>query len=68
MYDINSIGNILFICFVLVYYIFKIFPMIYKENKDINKTRTILSVIPKNVIYEIIKNENIKEEKENENN
>ena len=67
MYDINSIGNILFICFVLVYYIFKIFPMIYKENKDINKTRTILSVIPKNVIYEIIKNENMKEEKENEN-
>jgi hypothetical protein len=42
--------------------------LIYSENKDINKTRTILSVIPKNVIYEIIKNENIKEEKENENN
>ncbi len=66
MYDINSIGNTLFICFVLVYYFLKIFPIIYRENKDINKTRTILSVIPKNVIYEIIKNENIKKEKENE--
>ena len=68
MYDINSIGNTIFICLVLLYYLFKIFPLIYSENKDINKTRTILSVIPKNVIYEIIKNENIKEEKENENN
>ena len=35
--------------------------MIIRENKDINKTRTILSVIPKNVIFEIIKSESLKE-------
>ena len=35
--------------------------MIINENKDINKTRTILSVIPPNVIYEIIRNQNSKE-------
>lgn len=38
--------------------------MIIRENKDINKTRIILSVIPQNVIYEIIKNQNLKENNE----
>lgn len=35
--------------------------MIFHENRDINKTRTILSVIPKTILYEIIKNDNLEE-------
>ena len=52
------------ILFVILSYIFEILPMIIRENKDINKTRIILSVIPQNVIYEIIKNQNLKENNE----
>ena len=52
---------IFFIFFVIIIYSTEILPMIIRENKDINKTRTILSVIPKNVIFEIIKSESLKE-------
>ena len=52
---------IFFIVFVIIIYSTEILPMIIRENKDINKTRTILSVIPKNVIFEIIKSESLKE-------
>ena len=67
-HDISFYTSIIFISFVVSIYIFEIFPMIIRENKDINKTRTILSVIPKNVIFEIIKNESLKEENESGNN
>ena len=55
--------NFIFIMMVIFYgiitfvYVFHTFPMIYNENKDINKTRAILGVIPKTVLYEIIKSE-----------
>ena len=61
-YNLSKIFDYIFLGIVAVYFIFINFPIVYKENQDINKTRTILSVIPKNVIYEIIKTENIKEE------
>ena len=52
---------IVFYLIIIFIYIFHIFPMIFHENRDINKTRTILSVIPKTVLYEIIKNDNLEE-------
>ena len=63
-YNITTIVCFGMILFVILSYIFEILPMIIRENKDINKTRIILSVIPQNVIYEIIKNQNLKENNE----
>lgn len=48
---------VIFYSIIILVYVFHTCPMIYNENKDINKTRSILGVIPKNVLYEIIKNE-----------
>ena len=59
--NITTFTSIGIIGIVVLSYIFEVFPMIINENKDINKTRTILSVIPPNVIYEIIRNQNSKE-------
>ena len=60
-HDYSLYSCICFIFFVIIVYLVEIFPMIIRENKDINKTRTLLSVIPKNVFFEIIKNESLKE-------
>jgi len=54
-----------FTCFILLIYSFIIFPKIFNENKDINKTKIILGVIPKIVLYEIIKTEYLKEPESN---
>ena len=60
-HDFIYILMIVFYLIIIFIYIFHIFPMIFHENRDINKTRTILSVIPKTVLYEIIKNDNLEE-------
>ena len=54
-----------FICFIVLIYMFIIFPRILKENKDINKTKIILGVIPKIVLYEIIKTEYLNDSESN---
>ena len=48
---------VIFYGIITLVYIFHTFPMIYNENKDINKTRAILGIIPKIVLFEIIKSE-----------
>ena len=55
---------IFFYLIVVFVHVFKIFPMIFQENRDINKTRTILGVIPKAVLYELIKNDGLDERNE----
>ena len=52
---------IIFYAFLFLTYIFFIIPMIFKENKDLNKIKIILGVIPKIVLYEIIKTEYLNE-------
>ena len=52
---------IIFYAVVLLTYFIFIFPFIFKENKDLNKTKIILGVIPKIVLYEIIKTEYLNE-------
>ena len=54
-----------FICFIILIYLFFIFPRILRENKDINKTKIILGVIPKIVLYEIIKTEYLNDSETN---
>ena len=54
-----------FISFIVLIYMFIIFPRILKENKDINKTKIILGVIPKIVLYEIIKTEYLNDSESN---
>ena len=56
-HDFIFIMMVIFYGIIILVYFFHTFPMIYNENKDINKTRAILGVIPKNVLYEIIKSE-----------
>ena len=48
---------VIFYGIITLVYVFHTFPMIYNENKDINKTRAILGIIPKIVLFEIIKSE-----------
>ena len=43
---------VIFYGIITLVYIFHTFPMIYNENKDINKTRAILGIIPKIVLFE----------------
>ena len=53
---------IIFYSVVVLTYIIFIFPVIVKENKDLNRTKIILGVIPKNILYEIIKFEYLNEQ------
>ena len=63
-HDFIYIMMIFFYLIVVFVHVFKIFPMIFQENRDINKTRTILGVIPKAVLYELIKNDGLDERNE----
>ena len=53
---------IIFYSVVVLTYIIFIFPVIVKENKDLNRTKIILGVIPKNILYEIIQFEYLNEQ------
>ena len=66
--DYNKSLNNLVLIFGIVYfgyimfiYSFYIFPFIFKENDDLNKTKMILGVIPKMILYDIIKSEYLNE-------
>ena len=48
---------IIFIFEIILSYAIFIIPIIYKENKSINKTKIILRVIPKIILNDIIKSE-----------
>ena len=52
---------IMFYFVVLFTYSIFIIPIIFRENKDLNKTKIILGVIPKIVLYDIIKTEYLNE-------
>ena len=49
--------NVIFFIVLVFYYIFYIFPFIIKKNMDLNKTRKMLGIIPKDVFLEILNNE-----------
>ncbi len=59
--DLIIIFTILLNAIVFLTYIIFIFPIILSENKDLNKTKIVLRVIPKIVLFEIIKNEYLNE-------
>ena len=48
---------VIYSCKIIFSYVIFIFPNIIKENEDLNKTKTVLRVIPKIVLNDIIKSE-----------
>jgi hypothetical protein len=55
------IFGIVYFGFIMFIYSIYIFPFIFKENDDLNKTKMILGVIPKIILYDIIKSEYLNE-------
>ena len=48
---------VIFSCKIIFSYVIFIFPNIIKENEDLNKTKTVLKVIPRIILNDIIKTE-----------
>jgi hypothetical protein len=61
--DLNLIINIskiiLWIVLIL-FYILYLIPYIYIKNIELNRTKKMLEIIPKNIMIEIIKKERLK--------
>ena len=57
MQNLIIIFIIIFLFEIILSYIIFIIPIIFKENKSLNKTKIILRVIPKIILNDIIKSE-----------
>ena len=55
--NLTIIFIVIYACVIILTYIFCIFPLIFKENEDLNKTKTVLKVIPRIILNDIIKTE-----------
>ena len=68
--DIHDLFNhikvfiiMILITFYIIFFLFFLFfylPDIFKKNKEITKTRTMLNIIPKDLLYNILLNEKTK--------
>ena len=51
-----KIFSVVFYIIIAIYYLFYLIQYIFKKNNDINKVRTMLNIIPSNILLEIIAN------------
>ena len=53
--------NIIAFGFLILFYIFYITPFVIQKNLELNKTRKMLGIIPKDIFFGILSNEKIGE-------
>ena len=50
--------NILFIIFIFIIFIFVWIPFVFVENRDLNKIKNMLSIIPSDILINVPDNNN----------